>query len=127
MKRFKVSNIHGQAFQVESESLEKVYGEKLPPEWGKPAYTEEKLVEPEARDKAGEVSKEAVYEKIEHKSEYTIIEEDITQEIADKEAAKAAKKSGIEQAKALKGKKKRSAAEVDLILDALIEALAGGE
>ena len=73
--------------------------------------------------KAGEVIKEAVYEKIEHKSEYTIIEEDITQEIADKEAAKSAKKSGIEQAKALKGKKKRSAAEVDLILDTLIEDL----
>ena len=127
MKRFKVTNIHGQAFQVESESLQKVYGDELPIDWGKPAYTEEKLVEPEMRDEAGEVIKEAIYEKIEHKAEYTIIEEDITQEIADKETAKAEKKSRIEQAKALKGKKNRSKDEVDLILDALIEALAGGE
>jgi len=123
MKRFKVSNIHGQTFQVESESLEKLYGEKLPPEWGKSAYTEEKLVEPEVRDEAGEAIKEAVYETINHASEYTIIEEDITQEIADKEAAKAEKKSRIEQAKALKGKKNRSKDEVDLILDMFIETL----
>lgn len=125
MKRYKVTNIHSQNFQVEVESLEKLYGEKLPPEWGKPAYTETKLVEAEVRDEAGEVIKEAVYEKIEHKAEYTIVEEDITQELADKEAVKAEKKSRIEQVKALKGKKKRSAAEVDLILDALIEAIGG--
>lgn len=126
MKRFKVSNIHGQDFQVESQSLEKLYGEKLPPEWGKPAYTEEILLEAEQRDEAGEVVKEAAYEKIEHKAEYTIIEEDMAQEMADKESSKLAKANRISQVKLLKGKKKRSNDEVDMILDVLLEVFSGG-
>lgn len=38
MKKFNIKNIRGFEFQLEGESLEKLYGEKLPPEWGKPAY-----------------------------------------------------------------------------------------
>lgn len=77
MRRFKIKNkVNGLEFQVERETLE-----PMQPEWGRGAYTEQKLVTPEVRDEAGEIVTPAVYEEIQHAAEYEIQEEDMTAEI----------------------------------------------
>lgn len=80
MKRFKIKNkVNGLEFQVEADSL------KLQPEYGKPAWTETRIT-PAVLDEQGQEITPEVIETIDHLAEYEIIEEDITEQLAQAKA-----------------------------------------
>jgi hypothetical protein len=87
MKRFKISNINGNKFQVEADVLvmQPEYG--LPERWvsGFELSEEQKLAAIETRISVGSLGEEITEYKL--AAEYTIVEEDMTAEI-EKQIAK---------------------------------------
>lgn len=96
MKRFNITNnANGLQFQATGESLEVIYPNGLPRAWGKPERwvsgfnlsDEEKASALEQRVGVGSLGEEVIEYKL--PQQYTIVETDISAEIAAQEAKKA--------------------------------------